>query len=169
MHPDLETLDQADAELSAAIRPAVFELLTGALPFLTGLLAVAGMIRRRRQIRRARTQLLIEAQYAEANHEILVDGPPTCAEEEAGGVDAETVLRIKLALPDWARLEQDPGSGRWMILDTATATAAADEPDPLVGADIICVLHAPGWARTMSDAELARWAADLGRHRHHAG
>lgn len=140
----LEQLQAAEAELTAAIRPAVFDLLTGGLPFLAGLFGLVAMIRHRSQIRRAHDQLV-----SHARDTVVSDA-----------CDDETVLRIKLALPDWARLERDE-SGRWLVIDTDTAS----DPDTLIGAQIVAVLQAPSWAARMTDEELERWARSLCRRR----
>lgn len=159
----LDGLDQAEAELGAGIKGSMVELIIGGLPFLGGLVAVGRMVWRRRRIRRERRLAIGEASElllaAELDAEVLEQGPPTCAEEEAG-LDSELIVRLKLAMPEWARLEYSPESQRWAVIDVSDV----DPADP-VGAPLVTVLHAPGWAATMTDDDLRRWAAGLARYR----
>lgn len=159
----LEGLDQAEAELGAGIKGSLIELVIGGLPFLGGLVAVGRMVLTRRRIRRERRLAIGEASEllvaAELDAERLEQGPPTSREEEEG-LDPELIVRLKLALPEWARLEYSPESKRWAVIDVSDV----DPADP-VGAPMVTVLHAPGWAATMGDDDLRRWAAGLDRYR----
>jgi len=133
-------LAEMDAELTGYIHEHARELIVGGMPFLLGLIGLIGLFRKRRQVRRQLAAVL--------------RAHPTTAED----LEAEGVVRIKLALPEWAALERDE-KGRWLIVNK---DAEGDER-------IVCVLAPPQWALSRTDEELAEWAEQLGRHHGHAG